>query len=155
MGVEPGALNTSSLFARLKEPERYILRGRFKLDPVHHQMAYLYFRANPATRRCYVIGNGFQTGVCLSREEDDAPPLIFGPFALVGRPLAQRRFPFRNNRWYDFTLVVTPERVDYYVDGGWMLRYEGEFQFPPGRVGIGSFGAAPTYFDDLAVYEQR
>jgi hypothetical protein len=151
MGVEPGAPVPFSNFARFKEPESYLLRGRFKLDPLHHQMAYLYFRANPAARRSYVIGNGFQTGISLSIKEDDSLPLRFGPFALDGRPLAQRRFPFQNNRWYEFTLEVGPERVDYFIDGRWMLSYEGRLKLPPGSFGIGGFDSAPTYFDDIAI----
>jgi len=157
MGVEPGAIVPFSSFARFKEPESYLLRGRFKLDPAHHQMAYLYFRANPAARRYYVIGNGFRTGVCLSLKEDDSLPVYrgLGPFALDGRPLAQRRYSFRNNRWYEFTLVVRPERVDYFVDGHWMLSYKGRMELPPGSFGIGGWASAPTYFDDLVVYGQR
>lgn len=155
MGVEPGALGPFSTFARLKEPHSYLLRGRFKLDPVHHQMAYLYFRANPAARRAYVINNGFQTGVCLSLKDDDAPPVTLGPFALDGRPLGQRRFPFQNNRWYEFMLVVKPAGVDYFVDGRWMLSYQGRLKLSPGSLGIGGFGSAPTYFDDIVVSEQK
>ncbi|HLE63971.1 MAG TPA: sialidase family protein [Pyrinomonadaceae bacterium] len=151
MGVEPGKLAPYTSFMRLKEPERYLLRGRFKLDPVHHQMAYLYFRASTTPDRAYIIGNGFGTGVSLSFKEDDSPPLWFGPFALVGRPLAQHRFPFQNNRWYEFALIVTPERVEYYVDGRWMLSYEGRLELLPGSIGIGGFGLAPTYFDDIVV----
>jgi hypothetical protein len=155
MGVEPGARAFFSSFARFKEPDRYILRGRFKLDPMHHQMAYIYFRANPAERRYYVIGNSFRIGACLSLRTDDAPPVGFGAFVLDGHPLAQRRFPFQNNHWYPFALVVTPERVDYYVDGRWMLSYEEPLKLPPGRVGIGGWSSAPTYFDDIAVYEKK
>jgi hypothetical protein len=155
MGVEPGASAPFSTFARFKEPESYLLRGRFKLDPVHHQMAYLYFRANSTTHRYYVIGNGFQTGISLSVKEDDSPPLVIGSFALDGRPLAQRRFPFQNNRWYEFTLAVRPERVDYFVDGRWMLSYEGRLKLPPGAFGIGGFGSAPTYFDHILVTKQK
>lgn len=155
MGVEPGAFAPFSSFARYQEPESYLFRGRFKLDPVHHQMAYLYFRANPAARRTYVIHNGFQTGVCLSIKQDDAMPVTFGPFALDGRPLVQRRFPFQNNRWYEFTLAVRPDRVDYFVDGRRMLSYEARLELPPGKIGIGGFGSAPTYFDDIVVTEQK
>lgn len=155
MGIEPGATAPFSIYARLKEPENYILRGRFKLDPLHHQMAYLYFRANPDARRSYVINNGFQTGVCLSIKEDDSPRIAFGPFALVGRPLAQRRFPFQNDRWYEFTLVVRPERVDYFVNGKWMLSYEGRLKLPLGSLGVGGFASAPTYFDDIVVSELK
>jgi len=154
-GVEPGVFVPFSSFARYREPESYVFRGRFKLDPVHHQMAYLYFRANPAARRTYVIHNGFQTGVCLSIKKDDSPPVLFGPFALDGRPLAQRPFPFQNNRWYEFTLAVGPDRVDYFVDGRWMLSYKGPLELPPGELGIGGFGSAPTYFDDIVVTEQK
>lgn len=156
MGVEPGALDVFSIFARFNEPESYILQGRFKLDPVHHQMAYLYFRAGPAHRQSYIIGNGFRTGVCLSLKEDRAPAVgAGGAFRLDGQPLVQRRFPFQNNRWYEFTLVVTPERVDYYVEGRWLLSFEERLRLPPGSFGVGGFDAAPTYFDDLAVYEKR
>jgi hypothetical protein len=91
----------------------------------------------------------------LSIKEDDSPPLSFGPFALDGRPLAQRRFPFQNDRWYEFTLVVRPERVDYFVNGRWMLSYKGRLKLPPGSFGIGGFGSAPTYFDDIVVSDLR
>jgi hypothetical protein len=155
MGVEPGASAPFSSFARWQEPHSYLLRGRFKLDPVHHQMAYVYFRANPAARTSYVINNGFQTGVCLSLKEDDSPPIAIGPFALDGRPLAQRRVPFQNNRWYEFMLMVKPDRVDYFVDGRWMLSYEGRLKLPPGSLGVGGFGSAPTYFDDIVVSELK
>jgi hypothetical protein len=155
MGVAPGVQEVYSIFARFNEPESYVLQGRFKLDPVEHMMAYLYFRADPADRQYYVIGNGFRTGVSLSLKEDQSPPVGVGPFRLDGRPLAQRRFPFQNNRWYELTLVVTPARVDYYVDGRWVLSYQGRLELPPGRIGIGGFSSAPTYFDNLVVYEKR
>jgi hypothetical protein len=116
-------------------------------------MAYLYFRADPARDRYYVIGNSFRVGVCLGLRTDDRPPVIWGAFALHGRPLAEHRFPFQNDRWYQFRLVVAPERVDYYVDGSLMLSYEGRLQLPPGSIGVGGFSSAPTYFDDIAVYK--
>ena len=154
MGVEPGTKHVFfSSFARLKEPEGYLVRGRFKLDPVDHRMANLYFRADPAGGKHYVIGHGFRTGVCLSLKEHDSPPMVFMGFVLEGQALAERRFPFQDNRWYDFTLIVTPEQVDYYIDGRWMLTHKGQLKLPPGSIGIGGVGSAPTYFDDIAVYK--
>ena len=157
MGVDPGAETPFSIFARFREPDNYVFRGRFKLDPVNHRMAYIYFHAHPAAHRSYVIENGFQNGVCLSLKEDDSPPISrgMGPFVLDGRPLTQRRFSFQNDRWYQFTLVVTPERVDYFIDGRWMLSYEGRLQLLSERFGIGGWSSAPTYFDDIAVSSLR
>lgn len=154
MGVNPGAPFSS--FANLKEPASYLLRGRFKLDPLHHQMAYIYFRANPINGAAYVIGNGFQTGACLSVKEDDSPRIYrFGPFVADGWPLSQRPFPFQNNHWYEFVLAVSPERVDYFVDDQWMLSYEGRLKLAPGTIGLGGFSSAPTYFDDIVVAELK
>ncbi len=156
MGVEPGAKHVFfSSFAGLKEPESYVMRGRFKLDPVDHRMANLYFRADRAGSKYYVIGHGFRTGVCLSLKEVDLPHTVFMGFVIEGRALAQRRFPFQHNRWYEFRLVVTPEQIDYYVDGRSMLTYKGPLKLPPGSIGLGGVGSAPTYFDDIAVHELR
>ncbi len=151
MGVEPGTKQVHfSSFARLKEPEGYILRGRFKLDPVEHFMANLYFRADPGSGKYYVISHLFRVGACLSLREGDLSRAGLG---FEGRALAERRFSFQNNRWYDFTLVVTPEQIDHYVDGRLMLSYKGQLKLPPGIIGIGGDSSAPTYFDDIAVYE--
>jgi hypothetical protein len=73
----------------------------------------------------------------------------------VGRPLAERRFPFQNNRWYEFTLVVRPDRIDYFVNGRLMLRSESPVQLPPGAIGLGGAGQAPTYFDDVVISEAK
>jgi hypothetical protein len=151
MGVEPGTKHVFfSSFAQLKEPDGYILRGRFKLDPVNHRMANLYFRANPGRDRFYVIAQLFRTGVWLGLREQDLPK---ESFAFGDRVLAERRFPFQNNRWYAFTLVVTPEQIDHYVDDRLMLSYKGQLKLPPGSIGIGGHVSAPTYFDDIAVYK--
>ena len=49
--------------------------------------------------------------------------------------------------------MVTPTRVEYYVDGSLMLSYDGRLQLPPGRIGVGGLSSAPTYFDDIAIYQ--
>jgi hypothetical protein len=148
MGVEPSLNTTFSSFARFEEPDSYILRGRFKLDPVHHHMAYLFFRADPERDSYYTIVHRFRYGAWLSLRENGltAPNHIF-----IARPLVERRFPFQNNRWYNFTLVVTPERIDYFINHRLMLSYSGPLDLQPGRFGIGGSGKAPTYFDDITV----
>jgi hypothetical protein len=152
MGVEPNSESNFSSFARFEEPESYILRGRFKLDPVAHHAAHLYFRANPAEDSYYSIVNQFRYGAWLGVRESGSSGEIINR-NLLSRPLVERRFPFQKNRWYDFTLVVTPQRVDYYVDRRLILSYSGSLQLPPGRFGIGGGGPAPTYFDNIRIIQ--
>ena len=150
MGVEPASQGGFSSFADFKEPQSYILRGKFKLDPVNHYRANIYFRSDPARGTYYAITNEFRAGVWLSIK-DNAKPRTF----LVGRALAERRFPFQNNRWYQFTLIVAPERVDYFVDGRLMVRSTSPLRLPAGAIGVGGGGPAPSYFDDLVVSEPK
>lgn len=140
-------------FARLAEPESYLMQGRFKLEPIHHNFAYLFFRTDPASGRCYTIASQFRRGAWLSFNEHGPWINSNGYRHLVGRPLVERFFPFRSNRWYRFTLVVTLARVDYFVDGHLMLSYREPLQLPPARVGIGGMSNAPTYFDDIVISE--
>lgn len=152
LGVHP----TGSWFVGLApvgEPESYELRGRFKLDPINHERADLYFRRDSSGRRYYLISNRFRFGCWLGSNEDGTA--IAKGLELNGRPLVERRFPFQNNRWYDFTLVVTPDRVDYLVDGRLMLSSVSGLRLAPGSFGIGGRGAAPTSFDDIVVTEIR
>jgi hypothetical protein len=148
MGVEPSSQTSFSSFARFKEPDRYILRGRFKLDPVNHYRANIYFRGDPARDAYYVITNEFRAGAWLSVRDGSTSRSL-----LIGRPIAERRFPFQNNRWYQFALVVASERVDYYVDGRLMMRSDLPLRLRAGAIGVGGGGQAPTYFDDLVVSE--
>jgi hypothetical protein len=152
MGADPASMHFSS-FARLAEPERYVLQGRFLLDVVAHYRASLYFRADPARHTYYVVSNHFRSGVWLGVREEQAP---YAPsFFLDSHPLAQRPFSFRGNRWYGFRLVVTPDRVDYYLDGRLLLSSAEKLKLPVGRIGVGGFANAPTYFDDLSVIALR
>lgn len=152
MGVATG-LRFFSSYARFAEPESYILKGRFLLDPVSHMIAYLYFRADPAAGTYYVIANRFREGAWLGINEERRS--VASRHWLNSRPLTQRSFPFQNNRWYSFKLVVTPKQVDYYVEGRLMLSYKGRLTMPPNKIGIGGFEQAPTYFDDIAVTDIR
>lgn len=152
MGVLPGAYRPYSSFARFAEPERYVFEGRFKLDPVHHQMAYIYLRTDPTRRAYYVIGNGFRNGAYLAIKNDDAPPFSVSGLVLDGVPIAEGRFSFKNNRWYTFTLVVSPDALDYYIDRQLLLTYKGRLELSPGAIGLGGFASAPTYFDDIVIY---
>lgn len=152
MGVDPDGRKSFSAFARFQEPERYVLRGRFKLDAVSHFMANIYFRADESRRRHYVVGNQFRTGAWLSIKDNDLPN---GLNCIGGKPLAEKHFPFQSNRWYEFTLVVTPEQIDYYVDGRLMFSHSEKLIFEAGKIGLGGYSNSPTYFDDIAVYDLK
>jgi hypothetical protein len=151
MGVEPSSPAPYASLARFNEPDRYILRGRFKLDPVSHYDADIYFRHEPTSGTYYVIKNRFRLGAWLAVNGSGQ----VSPGTLDSLPMTERRFPFQNNRWYEFKLVVTPERIDYFVNERLMLSYDGPLKLKPGRFGIGGGGAAPTYFDDIVVAEIR
>lgn len=148
MGVATGPDKHFTSYAPFREPDSYVLEGRFKLDPVAHYIASIYFRSDETGRRRYVVSNQFRVGAWMSVKSDDKED---GPGRIGGRVLDESRYPFQRNRWYRFRLVVKPERVDYYVDGRLMLSAAEETELPPGRIGLGGHTPAPTYFDDIKV----
>lgn len=153
MGVGTTLQSSFSSYPRIEEPERYIVNGRFKLDPVAHLNAELYFRWDPARERYYQVINQFRFGMWMGVRDADPTDPIAGR-TLSSRPLVQKRFPFQNNRWYQFSLVVTPERVEYFVDGRLMLSYAEPLELPRSRFGIGGRTQSPTYFDDIVIAGQ-
>ncbi len=150
MGVELTAQSAFSSYARVEEPDRYIVLGRFKLDPVAHYAAQLNFRWDPVKNNYYHITSRFRFGVWMGLRDGDPRAHASGS-QLSSRPLAQRRFPFQNNRWYEFALVVAPERIDFFIDGRLMLSHAEQLKLPPGRFGVGGASRAPTYFDDILI----
>lgn len=150
MGVHPHNNNSSSFvsYANFEEPERYVLSGRFKLDPVAHTAASIYFRTSRSNLRHLVITNRFRFGTWLSIKNDDRPN---GLHISGGKPLIQKRFPFRNDQWYQFRLNVSPKRVEYFVDGRLMLVATDGLTLPKGKIGLGGFYSSPAYFDDISV----
>lgn len=152
MGVYPNGRNTYVSYAKFQEPEKYILKGRFRFDSVAHTAASLYFRIGKKGLRHYVITNRFRYGAWLSLKDNELPN---GLHFSGGEVITQKRFPFKKDLWYRFTLVVTPKQVDYYVEERLMLSYKGELILPKGRIGIGGFQSSPTYFDDISVWELK
>ncbi len=149
MGVSPNNISKTFVsFADFEEPESYVWRGNFKLDPVAHTAANIYFRTDKTGLRHFVITNFFRLGTWLSLKDDELPN---GLHLSGGKPLVQKRFPFQKDRWYQFTLVVTPDRIDYYVEGRLMLSFEEKLILPPGKIGIGGLYSSPTYFDEISV----
>ncbi len=137
-------------YAGFDEPESYVLKGKFKLDETRHGNADIYFRSNDL--RHYVIKNLFRHGTWLSLKDD---ALEKGLHQSGGRVLAQVPFPYRQGRWYEFVLVVTPDQVDYYVDSRLRLSFKSDLVLKNGKFGIGGWIHPPTYFDDIAIYELR
>jgi len=153
MGSKPGSFRERFVsYAKFPEPERYVMSGQFKLDSMAHMTASLYFRVNENRLRYYYVKNQFRRGAWLSVKDNDLPE---SGSTLGGKPVAQKRFSFRQDRWYKFKLVVTPERVDYYVDGQLTLSYDQKLTLSKGSIGIGGQSKAPTYFDDIAISELK
>jgi len=148
MGVNPDKERSFMSLAKFNETDRYVLTGRFKLDKVAHISANIYFRVGKKGLRHYVITNHFRRGVWLSIKDNDLPN---GLNVIGGKPLVQKRFSFRQDRWYQFKVIVTPEKLDYYIDGLLMLTQTERLTLPKGRFGVGGWVHAPTYFDDISV----
>ena len=110
------------------------------------------FRTDKTGLRHYVISNYFRRGAWLSLKDNGKPN---GLHVSGGKPLAQKAFSFKQDRWYDFALVVTKGQVDYYVDKELMLTAKQDLILPKGKIGIGGFNHSPTYFDDISVYALR
>ena len=153
MGSKPNSWTERFVsYARISEPDSYVIKGRFKLDETAHMTASLYFRVGEKALRHYVIKNQFRRGTWLSIKDND---LSAKDDPIGGLPLVQKRYSFRQNRWYEFRLVVTPVQVDYYVNGNLMLSYDEKLILKKGRIGIGGDSKAPTYFDDISIAELK
>ena len=151
MGSKPGVLEHRFVsYAKFRETESYVMTGRFKLDRTAHMAASIYFRADESGLRQYVVKNQFRRGAWLSLKDDDRP---IGINTAGGAPLVQKHFSFRQDRWYKFRLIVTPDAVDYYVDGKLILSHRKKLILPKGKIGVGGFSMAPTYFDDISISE--
>jgi hypothetical protein len=157
--VNEGALlsfGNAPVFAswKTKPLADFVLEGRFRLDRREHLGARLFFRTRPVAGRPgalegYELRNHFRMGVLLSRTrvtlgEDHAP-------AFATEPLADRWFPLRQDTWYEFRVVAVDGRLDYWLNGEWMLSHEG-LEPREGEIVLGADARAPVEWDDLALY---
>jgi len=149
MASRPVEPKSSISLAKFSEPEKYILKGRFKLDKVTHENADIYLRFDKNESKYLVIKNRFRYGSWLSLKEAEVQS---GLDWVGGKVLAQKAFPFRSDRWYGFKLIVTNEQIDYYVDERLMVSFAGRIDLPPGRFGLGGWARSPAYFDDISVF---
>jgi len=149
VGVIPEIRNFVS-YARLKEPKRYVFKGRFKLDKTSHMNADIYFRTSADGLRHYVIKNRFRHGSWLSIKNNDLPN---GLSVLGGTPLEEKPFSFRSDRWYEFKLVVSSNQIDYYIDEKLFISHAGATTLSEGKIGIGGWATSPAYFDDISLSE--
>lgn len=128
----------------------FVFEGRFRLHPMEHRSAILGFRARrsegaalaPDRLQGYSIWNHFRIGVKLYESG-----VRYYPEENI-LPLADRAFPFRNDTWYRFRLVVAGSALDYYIDDEWMLSFEG-LSTEPGSLVLAA--DSPVEFDDLRV----
>ena len=149
-GLSPGEPKSFITTANFAEPKKYIAKGRFKLDSVHHYTGDLYIRMDDSQRRYYLIRNRFRQGSWLSFKDNDLERNLH---LSGGKVLKQKHFSFRSDVWYEWELVVTPEQIDYYVDGRLMFSYKAKLKLKNNKFGIGGIETAPTYFDDIEIYE--
>lgn len=149
MGTAPGKDPYFVSYAPFQEPESYVLEGRFLLDPVAHYISSIYLRTGDSGKRHFVISSQFRAGSWISIKDDDRET---GLHRIGGRLLDEERFPFGRNKWYRFRVVVTPEQIDYYVEGRRILGVLTGGALAPGSVGLGGYTSSPTYFDDIRVY---
>ncbi len=109
---------TYKTFARFQEPDRYELTGKFLLILcIRTKTASIYLRVSD--QKHLVVTNQFRRGAWLAYEEDvnrkAENVLEIGSWS--EKPLIGKRISFKNNVWYLFRIVVTPEQIDYYVNG--------------------------------------
>lgn len=135
---------------RLPEPKAYILTGSFKLNPIEHQMALIFFRARRGrtSARYWVIGNRFRTGAFVSVGSRLPPSGQWPP----GEVRQSYWYPFQQSRMYRFRLKVTPSGIRYWVDGRLMLSYQGDLP-SPGQLGIGGIAFFSTSFGQMRLRE--
>ncbi len=149
-GLSPSEKKSFITTAKFAEPEKYVAKGRFKLDSAHHYTADFYIRMDDSNLRYYLIRNRFRRGSWLSIKDND---LARNLHESGGKFLEQTPFPYKSDVWYEWRLVVTPEQIDFYVDGRLMLSHKEKLKLKNNKFGIGGIEIAPTYFDDIEIYK--
>jgi len=120
----------------------YIFQGRFKLDPIDHRSALLYLRVTKDKEerlRYYRLSNYFRTGVTL--EYFDGKTRL---------PLADARYPFQKDRWYEFRTEIKDGRLNHFINDSLLIATDKLTHLSRGRIGVGAF-FAPAYFKNLQV----
>lgn len=132
----------------------FILEGRFRLDRRQHLGAHVFLRMQPSPGggrafEGFHLRSHFRRGISLSRARFTLPPE--GPPTLVVEPLTDRWYPVLQDRWYDFRIAVAGRRLDYWLDGIWMLSSDA-VDPRAGAIVIGADDLAPVAWDDLRLY---
>ncbi|HUF05566.1 MAG TPA: sialidase family protein [Aridibacter sp.] len=149
MGLAPVGRRPFSTFLTIPEPENYVLEGKFRLGEISHFVANIFLRTNADRRRYLMIGNRFRKGTWLSVKDDDLPT---GLHHIGGRVILQRSYLFQSDRWYRFKVVVTTDRIDYFIDDSLIWSADAKAFAVPGNIGLGGYENAPTYFDDITMH---
>jgi len=116
--------------------------GQFKLDPLNHQSAFILFRMNekPGDNTSYYqIMNFFRLGVTLE---------YFNGMSYT--QIANAPFPFQEDEWYLFHVVLKENCLNYYINDSLILAIENLNNNVAGTLGIGTHNA-PAYFKNFSV----
>lgn len=129
----------------------FVIQGRFRLDPTFHHAAMIYFRVQEMNQsgpqKGYALRNTFRQGVSLWRSDSG----FSDPSREKTTPINTVLFPFRQNVWYSFRLVVAGSLVDYYIDDRRICSGAGYNEYLKGRIFLG-VGGGPVEFDDIRIF---
>jgi len=120
--------------------QNYNFSGRFKI--VDGTEAAVLFRVQEAKNgenngRCIQVSNAIGGGASVYRIND-------------GRVLQKTAaLDIYAGIWYSFTILVSGDRADYYVNGTWVLNYT-NIEFTTGKVGLKAYKST-CHFDNMEV----
>lgn len=132
----------------------FVLEGRFRLDPLRHESAILFFRIQGtdggSPRGGYALANLFREGLMLLHSDTE---LALHP-RHGNEVVTDTWWPVLQDVWYRFRLVVAGDALDYYLDGRRVLAHRGLHRLRSGRILLGG-GFAPVEYDDVRLYRFR
>jgi hypothetical protein len=120
----------------------FIFSGRFKLDRLTHETAWIYFRINENEHgrySYYRIMNFFRHGVTIEYFNGTSHNQI-----------ANVSYPFQMDKWYSFQTIMKGSSLNYFVNDSLIVSIGELYKNPIGKLGIGTHNA-PAYFKNITL----
>ncbi len=129
-------------FLNIEPLSDFVFSGKFKLDPINHHDAGIFFRINDKNLEqlsYYRVINFFRVGITLEYFDGNTPSQI------IDVP-----YPFQKDTWYSFRVVMKGNALNYFINDSLLVSKNFLVKNPDGKLGVGC-GAPPTYFKNISI----
>ena len=129
-------------FLNIEPNSDFVFSGKFKLDYLSHQGAWIFFRINdknPRQLSYYSLINFFRMGIALEYFDGSSFSQI------IDVP-----YPFQKDTWYVFRVVMKGNTLNYFINDSLIVTKNFLVNNPEGKLGVGC-EVPPTYFKNICV----